>query len=385
MKTPWKYQHSRRFFAQTQRGLEPFALEELQELGASRCDEGYCGVYFNADDETLYRINYMARLIHHVLAPLASFSCSSEHELYQKARHLPWETLFSPDLTFAVFANVSNSRITHSKFAALRLKDAIADYFREKLSRRPDVDTRRPDIRLNLNIRSNKAVISLDTSGESLHRRGYRSAQVAAPMQETLAAAVLRISGWTGEVPLLDPMCGSGTLLSEALMAYCRIPAAFKRHPKKGFGFVHMPGFDSRLWERVKKSADSNIRPCPKGLISGRDIDPLAVEASRQNLDRLPGGQSVTCQLLDVRETGETINHTIVTNPPYGIRVGEKEQLFTLYRQMGDVLKQKCTQSTAWILCGDAELTKHIGLKISRRIPLFNGPLESRLVKIEIY
>lgn len=381
----WKYQETRRFFAQTPRGLEPHALEELRELGATRCEEGYCGVYFNAGDEVLYRVNYMARLPHHVLAPLASFPCPSEDQLYRKARQLNWEKLFSSERTFAVFANVSNSRITHSKFAALRLKDAVADRFRQKVSRRPDVDSRHPDIRLNLNIRNNKVLISLDTSGDSLHKRGYRSAAVAAPMQETLAAAILRISGWKGETPLLDPMCGSGTLLAEAMMSYCRIPAAFKRHPKKGFGFVNMPGFDGKLWEKVKEQADSQIRPCPEGLITGRDIDPLAVEAARQNLSRIPGSQSVSCQLLDFRETGETLNHTIVTNPPYGIRVGEKEQLFKLYRQLGDVLKQQCKQSTAWLLCGDKELTKHIGLKISKRIPLFNGPLESRLVKIAVY
>jgi putative N6-adenine-specific DNA methylase len=381
----WQFQETGRFFAQTQKELESLARQELEELGAVRCDESYCGVYFSAQPADLYRINYCARLVHRVLAPLFSFRCHSDKVLYQKARQLPWEKLFSIHHTFAVSANVSNSKISHSKFAALRLKDAVADRFRDKFSKRPDVDAGQPDLRLNLSIRNNKAVISLDTSGESLHRRGYRVEPVAAPMQESLAAAILRISQWDGETPLIDPMCGSGTLLAEALMKYCRIPSGFKRNWRKGYGFVHLPGFDERLWKKIKKEADSHIRPCPGGLISGGDIDAHAVDAARRNLNRVPGGDTVSIRRLDFRDIGETTGRTLVTNPPYGHRIGEKEQLFTLYRQLGDALKQQCKHSTAWILCGDKELTKHIGLKISRRIPLFNGPIESRLVKIEVY
>ncbi|MCP5048602.1 MAG: class I SAM-dependent RNA methyltransferase [bacterium] len=379
-----EYREKHRFFAQTQRGLEPVALEELEELGAVHCKESYCGVYFQASAPELYKINYCARTIMRVLAPLLSFPCSSDQVLYEKARRFQWSDLFTVHKTFAVTANVSNSRITHSRYAALKLKDAVADHFRENHGKRPNVDTRDPDVRLNLNIRENHAVISLDTSGESLHRRGYRLASVAAPMQETLAAAIVRLSGWQGTQPLIDPMCGSGTLLAEAMMKYCNIPPAFKRKAD-GFGFVHLPDYDPQVWKTVKREADENIRSCPDGLIKGCDIDPEAVKAARENLERIPGGFSVPVRRKDFTSIENIANHMIVTNPPYGVRMGEKAKLYIMYRQLGDFLKQQCKGSSACILCGDKELTKHIGLKISRRIPLYNGPLESRLVKIDVY
>jgi putative N6-adenine-specific DNA methylase len=218
----FEYHRTHRYFAQTQRRLEPIAREELEELGAAQCSESYCGVYFEASPPVIYKINYCARTIMRVLAPLERFSCPSDSVLYREAYNIPWSEIFSVNQTFAVESNVSNSHIRHSKFAALRLKDAIVDYFRKKYGKRPDVNTENPDIRFNLNIDENRAVISLDTSGESLHRRGYRVETVTAPMQETLAAAILRLSGWNGNeesrLTLVDPLCGSGTILAEALM-----------------------------------------------------------------------------------------------------------------------------------------------------------------------
>ncbi|MCP5107607.1 MAG: class I SAM-dependent RNA methyltransferase, partial [bacterium] len=187
----------------------------------------------------LYKINYCSRILQRVLAPLVSFPCPGHHVLYKKAYHFQWSDILRLDRTFAIQANVSHSEITHSRFAAQRLKDAIVDYFRKKYGKRPDVNPRDPHILLNLNIRENQAVISMDTSGQSLHRRGYRISSVTAPMQETVAAAVIRLSGWKGEKPLLDPMCGSGTLLAEALMMYCNIPPGFKRK-RDGFGFFYL-------------------------------------------------------------------------------------------------------------------------------------------------
>jgi putative N6-adenine-specific DNA methylase len=379
-----EYREKERFFAQTQRGLESVALEELEELGAQQCKESFCGVYFKAVPGILYRINYCARTVSRVLAPLVSFDSPSDDVLYKKALVFSWPGLFSIDKTFAVKANVSNSRITHSRYAALRLKDAVADHFRRTHGRRPNVDAAKPDILLNLNIRENRAVISLDTSGESLHRRGYRVAPVTAPLQETLAAAIIRLSGWKGETPLLDPMCGSGTLLAEALMSYSRIPPGFKRKRDR-FGFIHLPDFKEDVWHKIKNEVDREIRPCPGELIKGSDIDASAVKAARKNLNQIPGGTCVAIHTYDFRHLDKIENHTIVTNPPYGVRMGERRELFTLYRQLGDFLKQQCPVSTAHILCGDKELTKHIGLKISHRIPIYNGPIETRLVKVDVY
>ncbi len=382
----FEYQERKRYFAQTGRGLEELAREELEELGAVNCSESYRGVYFEATLETMYRVNYNARIIGRVLAPLLSFGCHSDKVLYKKAYDIDWSKILSSKKTFAVFANVSDSSIKHSQFAGLRLKDAVVDYFRKKEDRRPNVDTERPDVLLNLNIRNNKAVISLDTSGGSLHRRGYRKASVAAPLQETLAAAIIRLSGWLegdGEPrPLLDPMCGSGTLLAEALMAYCRIPSGFKREM---FGFFHLPEFDFGSWVDIKNESDRRIRECPSGLISGSDRNAEAVEAAQRNLKELPGGFRVGVHRRDFREIRKAEGRVIVTNPPYGVRMDELEKLKVLFKEMGDFLKQRCLGSTAYILAGSKELSKHLGLRISKRIPLYNGPLEVRLIKVESY
>lgn len=382
----FEYQGNNRYFAQAGRGLEPLALTELEELGATNCKEGFRGVYFVADPETLYRVNYNGRIISRVLAPLVSFDCSSEQELYKKASAVDWSAIFSVEKTFAVFSSVSNSRISHSQFAGLRLKDAIVDYFRKQFGKRPDVEPMEPDVWLNLNIREDRAVISLDTSGGSLHRRGYRRETVAAPLQETLAAAIIRLSEWLnveGEPrPFLDFMCGSGTLLIEALMAYCRIPPGFKREV---FGFFHLPDFDFGKWIEVKNSCDRNIRECPQGLISGSDSSAGAVEAAIRNLKEIPGGYRVSVRCRDFREIKKVENSIIVTNPPYGVRLSEIEKLKVMFKELGDFLKQRCKGSAAYILAGDKELSKSIGLRISRRTPLFNGPLEVRLLKIEAY
>lgn len=384
----FEYQESRCFFAQVGKGLEELAQSELEELGATHCKQGYCGVYFNASPEILYKVNYCGRIISRVLAPLVSFHCPTDQVLYKKAQAVDWAAIFPVQKTFAIFSSVSGSLIKHSQFASLRLKDAIVDYFRQKYGQRPDVNTEEPDVWLNLNIHKDRAVISLDTSGSSLHRRGYRKATVAAPIQETLAAAVIRISGWPGpedEIkPLLDPMCGSGTLLSEALMVYCRIPSGFKRHT---FGFFHLPDFDFNLWRDVKNSCDRCIREYPQGarLIKGSDISLQAVEAAQRNLKEIPGGFRVPVQRKDFRDIRKAENHVIITNPPYGVRTSDMENLRVLFKDLGDFLKQRCQGSTAYILVGNKELSKHIGLKISRRIPLYNGPLEIRLIKVEAY
>jgi putative N6-adenine-specific DNA methylase len=376
------YQEDGRYFAQAARGLEELAGAELAELGARDIEIAGGGLHFRSDAAGLYRINYCSRLVSRVLAPLAAFPCPSDQALYHGARALDWQALLTPEKTFAVFANVWESRVDHAHFAALRLKDAIADHFREHSGRRPDVDTEHPDVWINLIIRQDQAVISLDTSGGSLHRRGYRVQSVPAPLQETLAAAMVRLSGWQGERPLVDPMCGSGTILAEAFMHYCRIPSAFK---KEKFGFTALPDFAAGVWEEVRRTSDAARREMPELLIRGSDSDRQAMDAARRNLREIPGTRGVPLERKDFRDLPGITGATIICNPPYGIRVGELDETRLLYKEFGDFLKQRCQGSTAYVLCGNLDLVRSIGLKPTRRFPLFNGPIECRLLKIEIY
>ena len=378
----YEYQITKRYFAQIAESIKDLGIQELHDLGASNITPEYGGLYFNAGKEALYRINYSSRLVSRVLAPLVSFNCRAPEQLYKKARGIKWMDFISVRGTFAVFGNVSDSSITNSHYASLRLKDAIADSFREKSGRRPDVDTRDPDIWLNIYIRSNNAVISVDTSGGSLHRRGYRKDAVPAPMQETVAAAIIRYTQWDGSVPLYDPMCGSGTLLSEALMHYCRIPSGLLR---KRFGFESLPDYDRSLWRRVKKEQDRQMRDLPAGLITGSDISPEAVRISKMNFLRQPHGDRIKLEKLDFRKSKGLTNGVIITNPPYGIRTGNAEELDSLYGSLGDFLKQKCKGSAAYIYFGEREFIKKIGLKPAWKKPLLAGGLDGRLVKYEMY
>lgn len=380
--TVYQYQKDCRYLAQIADGLKEAGEKELSELGAENIIPDYSGFHFTADKSTLYRINYQTRIISRCLAPLISYACNDTDTLYQKAKQIEWEDFISSGNTFAVSANVSNSLISHSKFAALRLKDAIADYFKEKTGMRPDVSVRNPDIRLNLNIRNNEAVLSLDTSGGALHRRGYREETVSAPMQETVAAAMIRLSGWDGSVPLYDPMCGSGTLLCEALMYYSNIPAGIFRNR---FGFEFLPDYNDAFWKLVKKEADGNIRELPKGLIAGSDVSAEAVSISRTNLMGLHYGNNVSIERSDFRNLPALENYVIVTNPPYGIRMGKDENLQMFYKDLGDFLKQKCKGSNAFIFFGDRKYIKNIGLEASWKKPVKAGGLDGRLVKYELY
>jgi putative N6-adenine-specific DNA methylase len=380
--TLYEYQKDCRYFAQIADSLKEAGAQELAELGAEDVRPEFSGIHFRADKSTLYRINYLSRLLSRCLAPLISYACHDTDRLYQMARQIAWEDFFAEGNTFAVSGNVSDSAISHSKFAALRLKDAVADYFKEKTGRRPDVSVRNPDILLNLHIRNDRAVISLDTSGGALHRRGYREETVSAPMQETVAAAIIRISEWDGSVPLYDPLCGSGTLLCEALMRYCNIPAGVFRNR---FGFEFLPDFEGAVWKQVKKEADGHIRQLPKGLIAGSDVSADAVSAARTNLMGLHYGNNVSVEEADFRKLPALEKHVIVTNPPYGIRMGADENLEIFYKNLGDFLKQKCNGSSAFVYFGDSAYIKKIGLKASWKKPIKAGGLDGRLVKYEIY
>ncbi|RJQ58923.1 MAG: class I SAM-dependent RNA methyltransferase [Desulfobacteraceae bacterium] len=378
----FSYQMDSRYFVQVAEGLEEAGAVELEELGAEEIRLDFRGIHFQADKKTFYRINYSTRLASRCLAPLVSFDCPNTDSLYEKAKQVCWEALFSFGDTFAVSGHVSGSAVSHSKYASLRLKDAVADYFVEKTGTRPDVSVDNPDILLNLNIRKDRAEISLDASGGALHKRGYREETVSAPMQETVAAAIIRFTEWDGSVPLYDPLCGSGTLLSEALMRYSNIPAGVFR---KKFGFEALPDFDGAIWKRVRSEAEQRIRELPKGLLAGSDISGKAVSAARTNLMGLHFGGNVQIEKTDFRNLPAMEGCILVTNPPYGIRMGKGVDLEKFYKDFGDFLKQKCKGSTAYIFFGEREHIRKIGLKASWKKPIRTGGLDGRLVKYEIY
>jgi putative N6-adenine-specific DNA methylase len=376
------YQEHGRYFAVAAEGLEELASEELRRLGARDIRPAFRGIHFAADRPVLYRCNYESRLLTRILAPLAAFPCHTTDYLYRKAKLLPWKELMAVDQTLAVFANLSNSKIRHSQYAALCVKDAIVDYFREDCGRRPNVERLDPDMWISVFIENNRAVISLDTSGGSLHRRGYRIQGVEAPMQETVGAAVIAWSEWDGVKPLVDPMCGSGTLLAEALMQAARIPAAVLR---ARFGFERMPDFDPAVWRTIRDTADRAVRPPAPGLIEGSDIAAEAVAVARENLGRLPHGASVRVQRSDYRRRTDLAERVIVCNPPYGIRLKQPGGIEGFYRELGDYLKQRCRGASAFIYFGDRTMLKHIGLKPAWKRPLKAGGLDGRLAKFEMY
>jgi len=379
----FEYEETNRYFAQTGKGLEDILREELEELGAERCSAARRGVYFTATKEVLYKVNYKATTAFRVLAPILSFDCADGKALYNAAYDVDWSRFITPNHTFAIFSNIYNHpNLIHSNYASLKLKDAIADFFTKKFGRRPNVSPKTPDIWFNLNLHETKAIISVDTSGGSLHRRGYRQETTEAPLQETLAAAIIRLSRWNGDVPFIDPMCGSGTFVAEAYMKYCKIPSAFKR---KRFGFILTPDYDRSVWQKVKKDASDEIRPYKEGLILGTDISRKTVTTAIDNLSLIPGASEIRVDRWDFKELKGHENSMIITNPPYGVRLQEKEEVEILYKEFGDFLKQKCLGSTAWILCGDRELSKRIGLKISEKHTLYNGGIETQLAKVDVF
>ncbi len=377
----WQYQEHGAFFAQCADGLEETASEELAMLGAREAVPAYRGIRFRADMTTLYRLNYESRLCSRILAPLITFDCHSTKYLHRTATGIDWESLFDVDRTFMVTSTVSQSLVRHSQYAALCLKDAVVDRFRERTGRRPDVERLSPDITLDLHIERNRATISLDTSGGSLHRRGYRTGGFKAPMQETVAAAIIRMSGWDGATPLRDPMCGSGTLLAEALMSCSRIPAGYLR---ERFGFESMPGFSREDWMGVRGRADAAIRPLPGGLLEGSDVDPEAVSACRRSLSGLPSGDDVPVVTADFETLEGFPSCTIVTNPPYGMRMGDRQATGDLLKRFGDFLKRRCPGSTAFVYFGDRSLMGSIGLRPAWRRPLRSGQLDGRLARFDM-
>ncbi len=376
-----QYQRTQRYLAQIAGGLEALGAEELRVLGATDVHPVFRALWFSGDTETLYRVNYAARLVSRVLAPLVTFDCHDSRYLYKTVGQLPWSDLFGVEQTFAVDANVANSHIRHSHYAAQVVKDAVVDRFRAAVGSRPNVDRRQPDVWLSLFIHHNRATLSWDTSGGSLHRRGYRVEGGEAPIQETVAAAILKLAEWDGDTPLYDPMCGSGTLLAEALMVATRTPAGYLR---RRFGFEGLPDHDRVLWQRVRGRLDGAI-VAPAAGLAGSDIDRGAVARARQALGRLPHGRTVRLSVKAFAELDGVEGATIVCNPPYGKRLAPDGGAAALLGEFGDFLKQRCAGSTAYVYLGERALLRHVGLRPSWRRPLASGGLDGRLAKYTLY
>ena len=377
------YQRNKQFFAQVAGGMEDIAAGEFKALGATDGETITRGIHFHADLLTLYRINYLSRLATRVLAPLVKFEAKTPEELYLGAKKVDWTRIFRLDQTFAVFANTFHSEIDHSQFASLKVKDCVADMFRKRYKqKRPNVDPKDPDLVIAVHIFEDQVTISIDCSGGSLHRRGYRQDSVEAPMQETLAAGIIDFAKWDCRRPLYDPMCGSGTLLSEAWLKAGYIPPGTLR---KKFGFMMLPDYDRRDWVKVKLQEDNKIKLVRGGLIRGSDINAKAVRMTRSNNARIPGGDELIVRTMDFRDIDNLENRLIVCNPPYGIRMMKDEDMGSFMKEFGDFLKQKCKGSDAFIYFGDRELVKSFGLKTAFKMPLRNGGLDGRLVKYELY
>lgn len=376
------YQKTNRYFATVADDIKDLAEIELIKLGATEINKAYKGIYFTADKKTLYKINLYTRLLNRILAPLEEFDSPNEDLLYKNGYKIKWEKLFNNNQTFAIFASAQNSNITHSKFASLKLKDAIVDRFRKLTGKRPDVDIKDPDIWFNLHIENNKAVISLDTSGGSLHRRGYRKNALDAPMAETLAASILLLTEWDMQTPFYDPMCGSGTILCEAYLLASNTPPGIYRTK---FGLENLPDYDKKLWDEIIHKAKNEIKIVEPGLISGSDVNFDAVKLAKSNLSIIDKHNSVSVKQINIFDIQELRNKLIVFNPPYGIRLKQGKDLSDFYKNIGDFLKQRCTGSNVYIYFGERDYLKKIGLKAKFKRPLQNGGLDGRLAKFEMF
>ena len=369
------------FFATSARGLEEVLAGELRALGAGDVVAETGGVHFRGSRSDGWRACLWLRTANRVLQPLATFPCHGADELYAGINDLPWEEFLTPEMTLALDASVRDSHLTHSRYAALKGKDAIVDRLRSRTGRRPDIDVADPGLPVNLHIHRNRCTVSLDLAGAGLHRRGYRLERTAAPLRETLAAGLLLLSGWDGTSPLVDPMCGSGTLPLEAMLIATRTAPGLAR----SFAFQRWPGFDAAAWQALRDEAHRLRRPAPAAIL-GTDRDPRALKAARDNAARLTGGSAVTWARADFATLPPPAGPgTLLVNPPYGERLADAGAIDTLYRAIGDTFKQRWKGWTAWLLTGNLAAAKCVGLKATRRIPLWNGPLECRLLKYQLY
>ncbi len=366
----------------TQSGLEDILVGELEQIGAQNIEKIKRGAKCTGDKELLYKANYLCRTAMKVLKPIKDFTITSQQDLYDQIKLINWRDFLNLHHTFAIHHAVNSTIFSHSQYAAYRVKDAIADQFNDKYGERPNVDVENPDLQLHLYINEDKCSIALDSSGDSLHKRGYRTEPTHAPINEVLAAGLIMLSEWDANSPFIDPMCGSGTILIEAGMIAANIPPGSYR---KKFAFENWPDFDYNLWLRIKDQASKKIKKkitCP---IIGCEIDVDTALIARDNVDEARLSRFVDVQLEDFNDFKHTFESgTLISNPPYNERIKLANE-DDFYKNIGDNFKQSYQGFTAWIITSNMDALKSVGLKTKRKIPVFNGSLECRFVKYELY
>ena len=366
--------------AKTFQGLETILAEELTNLGADNIQIGRRMVSFTGDKEMMYKANFCLRTAIRILKPIKQFKAKNPDEVYEAIKAICWEDYLNVDKSFAVDSVVFSDEFRHSKFVAYKVKDAIVDYFREKTGKRPSVRINKPDVLLNIHIAQDKCTFSLDSSGESLHRRGYRQEAVEAPLNEVLAAGMILMTGWRGECDLIDPMCGSGTIpIEAALIARNIAPGVFR----KEFAFEKWNDFDQDLFDNVYND-DSQEREFTH-KIYGYDNNPRANEIALHNMKAAGVSKDIVLALQPFQQFQQPKEKAIlITNPPYGERISTND-LLGLYQMIGERLKHAFQGNDAWILSYREECFDQIGLKPSQKIPLFNGALECEFRKYQIF
>jgi putative N6-adenine-specific DNA methylase len=371
-----------KMLAKTLFGFEELLAKELLTLGAREIKVGVRNVSFVGDIGFMYKANLALRTTVRILKPIKSFKVDSEEDLYNKIQLIEWEQYLKIDGTFAIDAVTNSEKFTHSYYLALKSKDAIADYFRDKYGKRPNVDVKHPDLQINIHIQKDTCTVSLDSSGDSLHKRGYRSATNIAPINEVLAAGLVLFSGYDGTQNFIDPMCGSGTILIEAAMIANNIPANINR---KEFGFEKWNDFDEELFNTIRNSLLKKVKES-YAVIMGYDKAPSAIRKATDNIENAHLEDFIKVKQANFFETekeieGKTI---ILFNPPYGERLEIDVPAF--YKEIGNTLKHSYTNTNAWLITSDFENgLKNVGLRTSKKIKVFNGKLECRLVKYEMY
>lgn len=370
-----------KMIAKTFFGFEEILAQELRMLGAQEVEVGTRAVLFKGDKGFMYKANLALRTALKILKPIYYFRVFNEQSLYKGIQGIDWSKYIHENQTFVIDTTVHSDHFKHSQFVAQKTKDAIVDQFRAKTGQRPSVEKDFPDLRINIHIDRDQCTVSLDTSGASLHHRGYRTATNIAPINEVLAAGMLLLSGWDGKSDFLDPMCGSGTLLIEAAMIACNIPANINR---KEFAFEKWNDWDNDLFDTVIDSLMKRVKEFHYS-IKGYDKAPSAVKKTEDNIINANLEEYITVERQNFFETEKNNSGPlhIVFNPPYGERLDIEMEMF--YKNIGDTLKKNYPNTNAWFITANLEALKFVGLKPSRKIKLFNGSLEARLVKYEMY
>jgi putative N6-adenine-specific DNA methylase len=370
-----------KYFAICPRGLEEHLLEELRAVGAEELRSTHGGVFFSGEWSVCYRANLESRLATRILWHIVKGPYQKEEDIYRLAVRQLWPNHFDVTRTMRVVTTAIKCPLKSLDFVTLRVKDAVCDRFREDRGDRPNIETRNPDVSIHVFLSENECTLYLDTSGQPLWQRGFRKASVDAPLKENLAAGILKITGWQPGTPLVDPMCGSGTFLLEAVqMALDRAPGL-----DRGFAFEMLRNFEALNWATIRQAAEARVKPAEPLDIRGYDIDDKAVRATRRNLQEAGFGGVVTVDQGNLLETQPLTDHGIlVANPPYGERIGEQDELAAFYPELGSALKKHWAGWNCFFFTADLRLAKLVGLKPSRKTPLFNGPLECRLFEIRM-